>query len=134
MSSVYRLLCMNHDPALTISHDWTSLDEAITAALKPAMYDWLVEDHGKCDLLVGRYSASLVEVFCPASRERLGHGSHNSPQWVDKDWLVLLHAAMTAPPNQALAAALEPLQGSWSCWGWQRVERLASELGIKAAA
>jgi hypothetical protein len=134
MSSVYRLLCMNHDPALALDHTWTSAEEAIAAALEPAMYDWLVEDHGKCDLLVGRYSASLVEVCCPASRERGGHGRHSGPQWVDRDWLALLHAASAAPADPALRGAIEDLARTHSCWTWERVNRLASELGIEATS
>jgi hypothetical protein len=131
MSSVYRLLCMNHDPALALDHTWTSAEEAIAAALEPAIYDWLVEDHGKCDLLVGRYSASLVEVCCPASREHGGHGRHSDSKWIDRDWLVLLHAARTAPADPALREAIDDLARGHSCWTWERVDRLAAELGIE---
>lgn len=135
MSSVYDLLCMSHDPALAVTgRGWTTPEEAIAAALEPTMHDWLVEDHGKCDLLVGRYSASLVEICCPASREHGGHNRHNSPQWIDRDWLVLLRAAMAAPADPALRAAIEDVARGQSCWTWQRLDRLASEFGLKASS
>lgn len=134
MSSVYRLLCMNHDPALMIgSSDWVTAEEAIAAALEPAMYDWLVEDHGKCDLLVGRYSASLVEVCCPGGALNRGH-RHGDPKWIDRDWLALLHAASAAPADPAIRAAIEDLAHSQSCWTWQRADRLAAALGIETAS
>lgn len=130
MSSAYRLLCMNHDPAIVIpGPDWNRPEPAIAAALEPDTHGWLVEDHGKCDLLVGRYSYPLIEVCCPAAMGHLAHGTHAVPHWIDRDWLVLLRAAMKAAPDDGLTAAISALRRTASCWTFERLERLAPHLG-----
>ena len=133
MSSDYKLLCMSHSPALVIDRgdcqNWQEPEPAIAAALDPAKYG--VEEHVRCDLLIGRFSYPLIEVCCAGGpRGRTAHAVHTSPTWLDKQWLVLLHAAMAAPADPGLKAALEPLQRRHSCWSWERLDRLAPHLGI----
>lgn len=131
MSSTYRLLCLNHCPALVIDGpDWQDPAPAIDAALNRDAHGWLAEYHPTCDLLVGRYSASLVAVCCPAAPGRPAHGNHSGAEWVELDWLVLLHAASCGAPDDRIAQAIKALGRSASCWSWERLDRLAPLLGI----
>lgn len=129
MSSTYKLLCLNHDPAIVIpGPDWNTPEPAIAAALEPAMHDWLVEDHGQCDLLVGRYSYPLVEVCCPAHRKKCSTW-HQGPVWIDADWLRLLRAGMALVEDDAqMKAAVGRVQSHHACWTPARIHRLRTEL------
>jgi hypothetical protein len=134
VSSVYHVLCMSHDPAIQVAR-WENdgRDEAIAAALDPASHEDLVR-HEHCDLLVGRYSYPLVELCCPARRGMgLAHGRHSGEQWIDKDYLLLLSAAMDVEGNEALDAAVERVT-RFGCWTEQRIRRLRIELGIEVPA
>lgn len=65
MSSVYRILCLNHDPALEVGDDgWRSAQEALAAVADREA----APGYPRCDLMVGRYSYPLVEVCWPAAR------------------------------------------------------------------
>jgi len=132
VSSTYKLLCLNHDPAIaTEGPGWQDPEPAIAAACEPAMHDWLAEDHGKCDLLVGRYSYPLIEVCCPDRGGNTTHGRHSSARWIDRDWLVLLYVATTDPAGPRLAGAVEALRRTAPCWTHERLERLRPHLGIE---
>ena len=64
MSSDFHILCLSHEPALIIpGHEYDNPFAAIQVAADPMSRE--TGGHGSCDLLVGRYSASLVEVGCP---------------------------------------------------------------------
>lgn len=129
MSSTYRVLCLNHDPAIRIDCDWSNGPEAVDAASNPDRHEAL-EDHVGCDLLVGRWSGGLCEVGCPPQHNPLGSGScsHAGPNWVSVDWLRLFAAALSALPNPELEKALAVFRRPYRCWAPSRVERLRSVL------
>lgn len=121
VSSDYYVLCLSHDPALVIDRDYGNPDAALRAAADPAKFD----GHNTCDLLVGRYSAPLIEAACPGGPHCTSHGPH-ADTWTDAGWLRLLHAAYTADSD--ISAHRLP-----RCWTKQRVLRLGTELGITEA-
>lgn len=126
MSSDYHLLCMNHDPAIVIDHEWATPAEAV-AALKARSHDGPLGAHRTCDLLIGRYSAALVEVCCPGGHHVHGRiRMHISERWADRDWLRLLYHAY-ASRDPAIAAAAGELG---DCWPRERVLKLRDELGV----
>lgn len=122
MSSVYRVLCLSHDPAIEVSeHDRPEGAEAV-------IRDGITE-HEHCDLAIGRYSYPLVELGCPASRDQPANlrCHHGATDWTDKAWLLLLAAAyQSTDPDmrQAITA------GYHHCLPWERLRRLRLELGI----
>lgn len=126
MSSDYHVLCLSHDPAIIVTTDgleFHSPHDALAAAAEPARHERLA-DHVGCDLLVGRYSAPLIEAACPG-----GKGcprSHRSGDWIAAGWLRLLHAAYTRGDD--VTGLRLPL-----CWTRDRVLRLGPELGIEPA-
>ena len=117
MSSAYRILCLSHDPAIDASPDASSLGAAWYAYVEAR------HAHPHCDLVIGRYSYPLVEVFCPTNSG--GSHVHSVTMSIDARWLRLLLAASTAAPGTALALAIEGLP---RCWTIERVKRLAIEL------
>lgn len=125
MSSDYRVLCMSHDPAIVIDHEWPEAAAAI-AAVRDRIPGEPLADHMHCDLLVGRYSAALVEVCCPGGEHAEGRiRMHVNARWIDVDWLGLLHRAYASDDASVRDAA-----GSLSdCWTAARVARLRSQVG-----
>lgn len=132
MSSVYRVLCLSHDPAIHVAR-WENDDceAAIAAALDPATREDLAE-HERCDLMVGRYSAGFVEACCPARQGRLAHGRHIAPQWIDHKYLALLSAALDVADGPLATAVGEITRHG--CWTEQRIRRLRIELGLEIPA
>jgi hypothetical protein len=133
MSSTYRVLCLSHDPAMVAADgDWNraSMAEEVIAAG--------VEGHEQCDLLIGRYSYPLVEVGCPASKDRrFKHPCvHGGTQWVDVAWLALLAVAQQDPSRAEAPSALRVVarEAGARCWSPERVRRLGPALGVTAAA
>lgn len=127
MSSTYRLLCLSHDPAL-VAGEYSSREEAEDAARDG------VEDHPRCDLLIGRYSYPLVEVGCPPSVGRLREGPdrhtvHSLTQWVDVVWLRLLAAVQQGESGPLQALTSGPIL---SCWSPERLRRIRDELQLDA--
>lgn len=124
MSSDYHVLCMSHDPAIVIDHEWPEPHGAIAAVMDRSPNGPLV-DHLSCDLLVGRYSAALVEVCCPGGDHPGGRiRAHADARWIDVDWLRLLdHSYASAD------ASVKTVAGSLSdCWTAARVARLRSQI------
>lgn len=129
MSSYYRLLCLSHDPAIVIDGDDRSRDTAIARAHAG------VPDHVGCDLLIGRYSAPLVEVCCPTRTApgptpawHPGWRWHAQPIWADAALLRLaLLAIERADGDEAIGRAIRQLP---ECWSWTRLRRLAPELDV----
>lgn len=118
MSSDYHLLCLDHEPALVIpGHEYDNPFAAIQVAADPMAWD--TGGHGSCDLLVGRYSASLAEIACPRCET---HGPR-ADTWIEVGWLRLLHAAYSRGDD--LSGYRLP-----RCWTRVRVLRLSRELGI----
>lgn len=126
MSSIYRLICMNHDPALVLDDiDFGSADSvllALTVAEGPVIE--MIERHAKCDLVVGRWSGALIEVACPGINVPASHrGAHGkayglTDNWTDVGWLQLLGRLHADAPE--LAGVRLP-----SCWPHDRAVRLA---------
>ena len=137
MSSVYRVLCLTHDPALPLGHDsgeeWSRPEPALAAATNPADYQ-ITAPHAGCDLLVGEYSYPFVRVACPMSpgsrAQHRGYHPH-APEWVDVAWLRLLWHAH-GQPDQALTAAAD--NAARLCWTSDRVNRLRYEIGAEEPA
>jgi hypothetical protein len=138
MSSTYRILCLNHDPAIDIGGEWHSSQDGRSAAaaiaLDPAgavdaAGNAITDGHAGCDLVVGRYSYPLVEVCCPQGRHPGLY--HPRPQWVDADWLRLLWHAQQAPEESSLRRAASG--SAMACWTPDRLGKLRNELGIDAA-
>jgi len=127
VSSTYRILCLNHDPAIVIDRDWSSPNDAMAAATDPGHAG--LDDHLRCDLLVGRWSGGLCEIGCPPSigPEAKCSSHHRNEHWVDLDWLRLLAAALDSS-EPAVTAAVKELTSPYHCWRRERVQRLRSVL------
>jgi hypothetical protein len=125
MSSVYRVLCLSHDPAIEVGR-WENhgRDAAIAAAASRT-----IEGHESCDLMVGRYSYPLIELCCPATPGALAHGRHSTPQWADADWLRLLALAIDLNEPDLASAVVDLVRRG--CWTAQRLSRLRGELGLQ---
>ena len=130
MSSTFRILCLNHDPAIDVGGEWhSSRDGHITApaiASDPTAHE-TTETHVGCDLVVGRYSYPLVEVCCPAGRHKGLY--HPRPVWVEAGWLRLLWHAQQAPEGSPLREATAG--PAMACWPPERLGKLRRELGIE---
>lgn len=128
MSSEYRVICMSHDPAFEVDHDWPDPEKAL-ASIRDRRHD----DHPSCDLVVGRWSGGPVELCCPGSppgpgstvdTRRHHHGWHRDPLWTDAGWLrLLIHAGA----DLASRARVYP------CWSFERAFRLRNVLGVNVA-
>ncbi|MFB7440219.1 hypothetical protein ACFC01_17980 [Streptomyces mirabilis] len=124
MSSTYYILCLSHDPAITVNEPGYNRPEEAEEAIRDR-----ASGHENCDLVIGRYSAAFVELGCPASRDqptKLGC-THGGTVWADSGWLRLLAAAYQSadPGMQAATAGLR----KW-CLPWERLRRLRVELDI----
>lgn len=126
MSSTYHILCLSHDPALTVTGLGHNRPEEAEAAVRDD-----TDSHAHCDLLIARHSGALVELGCPPSypaREGAYRcGAHGRTEWVDVEWLLLLAAAHQSGDEAVRAAAGHR---GFSCWPWGRLRRLRVELGI----
>ena len=126
MSSIYRVLCLSHDPAITTEAEYSQPEPAVAAIASG------IDGHSDCDLLIGRYSYPLIEVGCPpnARPERTGRHHcypHAVTEWVDVVWLRILAAVHQSGTEQMRALARESRLG---CWSWERLRRLRDELSI----
>lgn len=126
MSSIYRILCLSHDPAIA-----TDADHDSPEAAEAAIWDG-IDGHRDCDLLIGRWSGGLVELGCPPSTGPARPSqsrcfAHSVTVWVDVAWLRLLAAVHQHGGEQARA-----LTGDYAMrhWPWERLRRLRDELGI----
>lgn len=132
MSSVYRILCVSHDPALVLKPEYQSGRDGRTlaahAAAHPDEYEELAA-HANCDLLVGRYSYPLVEVGCPAPPKDKTPSHYpyhpHACKWVDAKWLRLLLHAKQQDGETPLGKAAADVDG---CWSASRLDRLRHEL------
>lgn len=125
MSSLYKILCLAHDPSLIIGDaGWGGSEQPLHWVANPRGNE-LTIDHVGCDLLVGRYSYSLVEVCCPPSLSRAltstHFHSHRDAQWIDVVWLRLLWRHYKESP-------IEPVHGISRCWNYNRILRLRNVL------
>ncbi len=124
MSSTYYVLCLSHDPAITVNDPGYNSAAEAEAAIRDRP-----SGHEHCDLMIGRYSYPLVELGCPASRDqtvKLGC-THGGIVWTDSKWLRLLAAAYQSG-DPGVRKAME--EGRHWCLPWERLRRLRVELGI----
>lgn len=128
MSSIYRVLCLSHDPAITTEAEYDRPETAVAAITAG------VDGHARCDLLIGRYSYPLIEVGCPpiTRPERTGQHRcypHAVTEWVDMVWLRILAAV-----HKSGSEDMRNLAGDagLACWSRERLRRLRDELGIAA--
>lgn len=126
MSSIYRVLCLSHDPAIATEAEYDRPETAVAAITAG------VDGHARCDLLIGRYSYPLIEVGCPpiTRPERTGQHRcypHAVTEWVDVMWLRILAAVHQSGTERMRALARESRLG---CWSWERLRRLRDELSI----
>lgn len=131
MSSTYYILCLSHDPAITVNDPGYNSAAEAEAAVRDRPEGTA---HSHCDLMIGRYSYPLVELGCPRSADQpdaLRPGTlrcyHGGTQWVAKEWLLLAAAAYQSD-DPAIREAVE--RGGHSCVSWERLRRLRVELGI----
>jgi hypothetical protein len=124
VSSIYRVLCLSHDPAIVVTDPGYNRPEQAEEAIRAG-----VDEHPHCDLLIGRFSYPLVEAGCPASRDRAGghRCTHGGTVWADADVLRLLAAGYQSQ-DAGVREATRRFEG-W-CWSWERLRRLRDELGI----
>jgi hypothetical protein len=126
VSSVYRVLCLSHDPAITTPAEYSQPEPAIAAITSG------IDGHRDCDLLIGRYSYPLIEVGCPPTTgpERSGRHRcypHSVTEWVDVAWLRILAAVHQSGTEDMRNLAGETRLAHWS---WERLRRLRDELSI----
>lgn len=124
MSSTYYILCLSHDPAITVNDPGHNTPAEAEEAIRDR-----ASGHEHCDLMIGRYSYPLVELGCPASRDQPTNlrCTHGSTVWTDSEWLRLLAAAYQSSDPDVLKTATE---GRHWCLPWERLRRLRVELGI----
>lgn len=136
MSSLYRILCLSHDPAIVLPDlEWAN-PQGMQCALAateshPEDFADALDAHRTCDLMGGRYSYPLIKVYCPPFREgRLAPCHlHNDGRWIDASWLRLLSAVYAADdagraPTSIAASRVD------KCWSKDRLRRLRIELEV----
>ncbi|MEW2567671.1 hypothetical protein [Streptomyces sp. NPDC047070] len=126
MSSNYHILCLSHDPALTVTSFGHNRPEEAEAAVRED-----TDSHARCDLLIARHSGALVELGCPSTypaREGAYQcGTHSGTEWVDVEWLRLLAVAYQSDDQAVRDVTAER---GFRCWPWERLLRLREELGF----
>lgn len=124
MSSHYAILCLSHDPAITVGWDENWRVPETPLAIVANRTDPRIASHKTCRLLVGRYSYPLIEVCCPRSTGNdPGHsGFHpHSDHWIDAGWLRLLAVSTEAQRKAAERTG---------CWLYNTAHRLRLELNL----
>ncbi|PRY35365.1 hypothetical protein [Umezawaea tangerina] len=122
MSSAFDLVCLSHDPGISVR---MITDSAEVRTLDGA-HEWMRSrtQHEACDVVIVRVSGGPVEVICPPS----GCSAHsNSVVRVDVPWLRLLWAAQQCDKNTPAGRAAEQAA---SCWSTTRLHRLRHELDV----
>ncbi|HET9889684.1 MAG TPA: hypothetical protein VFQ42_04215 [Mycobacterium sp.] len=128
MSSVYRLICLSHDPGLELDTEWHSgsdgrrtaeevLRQLVHGGVRPARGEGQDEllDHAGCDLVIGEYSSPLVEV---------GYLPYNTNvHWIDIEWVRVLAASVILHDRQG--NQIPPFPRGWTA---ERVRRLVPHL------
>lgn len=124
MSSTYYILCLSHDPAITVNDPGYNTPEEAEEAVRDRP-----SGHEQCDLMIGRYSYPLVELGCPPSRDQRAKlpCCHGGTSWTDKKWLLLLAAAYQSEDPAVRQAVMD---GRHHCLPWERLRRLRVDLGI----
>lgn len=123
MSSTYRPLCLSHDPALVLDDEWQSGNDGRVemADILNLGKEYPLEGHETCELVGGRFSYPLIEVYCPA-----GCRWHGSGEWVRVEWLRLARAAHLNTTGRTVG--LTKALGDLRCWTPERLHRLRHHL------
>jgi len=127
VSSIYRVLCLSHDPAIAADTEYSSRADA-EAAVRNG-----VPDHSTCDLMIGRYSYPLVELGCPGNvpgDHQPGARTcfhHRDARWIGVEWVRLLAYAQQQPEGSPLRQATADVH--FACFPPERLHRLRLELG-----
>lgn len=133
MSSIYRPICLSHDPALVVDGwgetEWNNLDAALGAVTRRAE---ALQFHIGCDLLIARYSSPIVELICPAKTtiDAEARGAaycwHTQPTSIDAAWLQLMIACLDqqTPAVEKAVDHIKALDHIRGCWQPRRVRRL----------
>jgi len=127
VSSIYRVLCLSHDPAIAADTEYSSRADA-EAAVRNG-----VSGHETCDLMIGRYSYPLVELGCPG--KTLDHPRdgahkcyfHRDARWIGVEWVRLLAYAQQQPEGSPLRQATADVH--FACFPPERLHRLRLEIG-----
>lgn len=129
MSSTYYILCLSHDPAITVNDPGYNRPEQAEEAIRNRPIE-----HEHCDLMIQRVSGAPVEYGCPRSADQPDHLRpkvlrcyHGGTAWVRSEWLLLLAAAYQSD-DPAIREAIR--QGRHSCLPWERLRRLRVELDV----
>jgi hypothetical protein len=133
VSSLYRILCLSHDPAIVIPDlEWANSTgmECALAHVESRDFDDTLYLHRTCDLMGGRYSYPLIEVYCPPFRESKPSpcNRHSDGQWIDAHWLRLLSAVHTSFDVGSLSPITTAVGRIDKCWSKDRLRRLRVEL------
>lgn len=139
MSSIYRLICLSHNPGILLDTEWHSGQDGRTVAehtltgIKQLPKEWgegndELLQHADCDLVIGSYSAPLVEVGWHPSSSRSDY-----VKWIDASWLrVLAHLYHAIANPQINMSRDHPVEFTWSAdfqyWSPERLDRLRGEL------
>jgi hypothetical protein len=139
VSSIYRLICLSHNPGIPLDTEWHSgqdgraVAESTLTTLKEMPQNWGEGDdelleHANCDIVIGSYSYPLVEVgWHPTG------GRWDYVKWIDVQWLrTLAHLYhVIADPNINVSRD-SPVEFTWGAdltfWSPERVDRLRGEL------
>jgi hypothetical protein len=130
VSSVYRGICLNHEPPMTFElgpvGDCQDPDEAGAHVLGHS-------EHQACDVVIGRYSYPLIYVGCPGTigmKRKGGHSSHRDTFWTDVKFLRLAALAYRHAPNRLLTDPKSLRELEPSCWPMARLARLLPLLDV----
>lgn len=122
MSSTYRVLCLSHDPAITVDEEFRNWDDA-TEAIEAKRIG-----HDQCDLVIGRYSYPLVEIACLGGRaEGRCNSYHTTFKREDPQWLLLMRESLAGDATSSAFGVAESISRR-GCWSRQRLDRLRHEL------
>ena len=127
MSSTYRGICLNHLPALEFPEDslFQNLGELIEVWQIGARSErgmtgqYEIHSHARCDVMFGRYSYPLIEVYCPPN---VAHG-HAQPLSMSANDLRSVFADLNGPKGPLRRAALK-WAGAAPCWSLKRLRAL----------
>jgi len=129
MSDDFHAFCCSHDPAFNLTDFDVGRDE-VEPMIRRMRQD---SPHSDCNLLIGRYSGSLIDIGCPGSLgtdrgfgEAFGCASgHKEIKWIDARWLKLALALLGPTGSIQSGPGAEELDAvtRW-CWTPERIHRL----------
>lgn len=128
MSTVWRALCLDHQPPIWIDL-FDGPSEARTVDRAGELLPQIQAEHDGCDLVLGGVSGGLVAFACPGDIPQCGH-VRPIPTDAATLRLVLTVRRARIVANEHAGPLIDAL-ARWNrnrCWPPVRLERLASEL------